>query len=119
MTRLTPAQRTDRALSEDDFRAQVDDLAYVLGWQWMTVGPLRTQHGWRTPTRGPLGAGWPDTVYVQPYRGRLLFVEFKRELGKTSPEQDHVHRLLRAAGLTVAVWRPSDLTEGRIQEALR
>ena len=81
--KLTDQQRADRALSEKEFRLQVDDLAVILGWSWMHVDPLRTSGGlWRTPTHGPLGQGWPDTVYVHPVHKRLLMVEFKRELGR-------------------------------------
>ena len=107
--RLTPEQRRDRTLSEAEFLAQVDDLARIYGWSWMTVGPLRTANGWRTATRGPLGAGWPDTVYVHPGKRRVIVAEFKRELGTLSPDQDRVLGLLRLAGLDVFVWRPSDL----------
>lgn len=118
MTRLTDAQRADRALSEDEFRTQVNDLAHILGWQWMWVHPLRTSGGiWKTPTFGPLGKGWPDTVFVHPAKRRVLFVEFKKELGHTSPDQDYVLGVLRAAGCEVAVWRPSDLP--LVQEVLR
>jgi hypothetical protein len=114
--RLTDQQRADRALSEDEFRAQVDELAAIYGWESMHVDPLRGKGGiWRTPTHGSLGKGWPDTVYVHPRKG-LLFVEFKKELGKTSPDQDRVLAFLRDAGLEVYVWRPSDFT--LIQEVL-
>jgi hypothetical protein len=115
--RLTDQQRRDRLLSEEEFRSQVNDLAEMLGWSWMTVGPLRTSYGWRTATRGPLGKGWIDTTYVHPRQHRLLLVEFKKQLGKVEPEQAHVHTVLRAAGLDVRVWRPSDIDE--ITEALR
>jgi hypothetical protein len=119
--RLTDQQRADRALSEAEFRAQVDDLAAMYGWQWMHVDPLRGKGGiWRTPTHGPLGKGWVDTVYVHPRRG-LLFVEFKKDLGHTSPDQDYVLGVLRqladaVIGLDVCVWRPSDMA--LIQEVL-
>jgi len=118
--RLTDQQRRDRALSEDEFRGQVDDLAAIYGWKWMTVGPLRTSHGWRTATRGPLGKGWPDTIYVKGGEfPRTLFVEFKKELGKVDPDQEAVLAVLRGlevhgnngewATTRVYVWRPSDI----------
>jgi hypothetical protein len=111
--RLTDQQRADRQLSEAEFRAQVDEIAAIYGWSWMHVDPLRGKGGiWRTPTHGPLGKGWPDTVYVHPRKG-LLFVEFKKELGKTSDDQDRVLGVLRlladaVIGIEVCVWRPSD-----------
>lgn len=116
--RLTEAQRADRLLSEAEFRAQVDELAAIYGWESMHVDPLRGRGGiWRTPTHGSLGKGWPDTVYVNRPRRGLIFVEFKRELGKTTADQDHVLHYLKAAGLEVYVWRPSDFP--LIQEVLR
>lgn len=121
--KLTDQQRADRALSESEFRQQVDDLAAIYGWESMHVDPLRGKGGiWRTPTHGSLGKGWPDTVYVHR-KGRLLFVEFKKELGKTSPDQERVLSVLdyvsgRFPGtVEVYVWRPSDLDE--IQEVLK
>jgi hypothetical protein len=116
--RLTDQQRADRALLEDEFRAQVDDLAEILGFSSMHVDPLRTSGGlWRTPTHGSLGKGWPDTVYIHHRTGRTLFVEFKRQLGKASPDQDRVLGFLRGAGLEAYVWRPSDFD--RLAEILR
>ena len=108
--RLTEQQRAWRALSEDEFRAQVNDVAEILGYQWMFVKPLRAAGGiWKTPTFGPLGKGWPDTLYIHRRTGRTLYVEFKRELGKLEPDQERVIAFLRAAGLEAYLWRPSDL----------
>ena len=116
--RLTDQQRRDRSLTEEEFVGQVDDLAEILGFRWVRVGPLRTTGGlWKTPTRGPLGKGWPDTVYIHARSGRTIYVEFKSELGKTSPDQNHVLGFLKGAGLETYVWRPSDFD--RIAEVLR
>lgn len=116
--RLTDTQRQDRALSEREFRDQVDDLARQLGWESMHVDPLRTSGGlWRTPTHGSLGKGWPDTTYVRDRDRRLIFVEFKRELGTVAPEQLAVLDYLNRAGLEAFLWRPSDFD--RIVEVLR
>lgn len=116
--RLTDEQRRDRALSEKEWRAQVDEIAELLGWWSMHVDPLRTSGGiWRTPTHGSLGKGWPDSVYVSARRGRVLFVEFKKELGDTTDDQERVLDLLKAAGQEAYVWRPSDID--RVMEVLR
>lgn len=110
--RLTDEQRRHRDMSEDELRALVDDVARIYGWAWMFVKPLRAAGGiWKTPTYGPLGKGWPDTTYVHERTGRLMFVEFKRQLGKVEPDQQRVHDRLRKAGLTVYVWRPSDFDQ--------
>ena len=116
--RLTEQQRKDRAILERAFREQVDELAEILGYQWMHVDPLRASGGlWKTPTHGPLGKGWPDSIYIHRRTGRTIFVEFKRELGKTSPDQQYVGVFLRGAGLEYHVWRPSDFEH--IAEVLR
>lgn len=118
MRRLTPQERADREILEDEFRRQVDQLAEIYGWTWMHVDPLQTRHGWRVPTHGPLGKGWPDSIYVHERRQRVLAVEFKREGKDPTYDQELVLQALAHAGLEVAVWRPSDLTSGLIQEVL-
>lgn len=128
--RLTDEQRRLRDLSEEEFRAQVNDVAAIYGWEWMFVKPLRAAGGiWKTPTFGTLGKGWPDTVFIRPRDRRILFVEFKRELGKVEPDQERVLEVLRSLETTspfgpalvgqieVHVWRPSDFD--RIVEVLR
>lgn len=109
MTRLTDQQRRDRELSEAELRSQVEDLAAMLGYESMFVMPLRASGGiWKTATFGSLGKGWPDTTFIHRRTGRTIYVEFKRELGKTTPDQDRVHSIMRVAGLEVYIIRPSD-----------
>lgn len=116
--RLTDQERRDRALLEKDFRAQVDELATILGYGYMHVDPLRTAGGiWKTPTHGTLGKGWLDSLYIHGRTGRTIYAEFKKQLGKTSPDQDRVLAFLRGAGLEAYLWRPSDWD--RIAEILR
>lgn len=117
--RLSAQERADRALTEAEFQRAVTDLAAILGWSWVHFRPAQTARGWRTPVEGPLGQGWPDLVLVSPLRRRFLAVELKRELGALSPDQEQVHRILEAGGLTVRVWRPSDLTAGAVEAELR
>jgi len=116
--RLSEQQRTDRQLLERDFQRQVTDLAALYGWTWLHIRPGQTESGWRTPISGPLGKGWPDLVLVSPMRKRTVAAELKRETGELSPDQVYVHTMLREVGWTVFVWRPSDLSEGRIQSEL-
>lgn len=118
MTALTAQQRADRAVSEADLQRMVCDLAAIYGWQFVHFRAAQTSRGWRVPVSGPLGAGWPDLVLVHPGKRRTLAVELKRELGSTSADQEYVHGVLAVAGWSVAVWRPSDLTSGRIAAEL-
>lgn len=117
--RLTEQQRADRRLTGADLQRQITDLAAMYGWTWVHFRAARTERGWRVPVEGPLGKGWPDVVLVSPARRRTLAVEVKRELGDApTPDQEYVHHMLREAGWTVLVWRPSDMTSGRILEEL-
>lgn len=107
--RLTVEQRRLRALTEGQWQAQVCQLAEAHGYSWVHLRAARTKHGWRVPVEGPLGKGWPDLTLVG--RGRRIYAELKRELGKTTPEQEAVHQWIRENGGEVYVWRPSDLDE--------
>jgi hypothetical protein len=120
MTRLTPAEQADRKMTGAAFQAQIAELAHIYGWQWVHFRPAQTQRGWRTPVEGPLGKGWPDLFLAHPRKRRLLAVEVKREIGDPlTADQVAVLQTLAAAGLETVVWRPSDMTAGRVQAALR
>lgn len=120
MTRLTVAERADRALSGTDLQRQITDLAQLYGWEFVHFRAAPSKRGWRVPVEGPLGAGWPDLFLASGKRRRVLAVEVKRELGDpVTPDQVRVHTTLREAGLEVVVWRPSDMTAGRIEAVLR
>lgn len=59
--------------------------------------------------------GWPDLVIL----GRaVLFRELKADTGRVASAQTQVGRLLAAGGADWAVWRPRDLTSGRIEREL-
>lgn len=106
-------------LTERDFMRQVTDLAELRGWSWAHFRPAMTEKGWRTPVSGPLGAGWPDLVLVNPEKARLIFAELKSARGKESVAQTAVLDALEtvairfggvpgAGGVEVHVWRPAD-----------
>jgi hypothetical protein len=119
MSRLTVPELSDRRLSGTDLQRQITDLAAMYGWTWLHLRAARTDRGWRVPVEGPLGKGWPDLVLVNPMRGRTLAVEVKRELGDDlTADQVYVHTMLKTAGWECVVWRPSDMTAGRIQAEL-
>lgn len=118
MGRLTPAQVADRALTGAELQRQITDLAEIYGWTWVHFRAAKTNRGWRVPVEGPLGEGWPDLFLAKAGRG-ILGIEIKRELGDAPTfAQEWVHDQLRAAGLEVFVFRPSDMTAGRVQAAL-
>ena len=111
-------------LSETAWQQQVEQLAAMLGWCWMHVTPARVPGRTITPTALNLDGvgtsrGWPDHTFWHPAWGRVIYVEFKKEKGKTTPEQDRVHASLRAAGCEVFVWRPSDLPDVQVELRLR
>ena len=118
--RLTDADRADRKVTGTELQGMIEEIAAMTGWRWLHLRPARTERGWRTPVSGPLGKGWPDLVLVNPLRRRTLAVEVKRQTSDPlTADQEYVHLMLREAGWTVAVWRPSDLTDGTIQRELQ
>ncbi len=60
--------------------------------------------------------GFPDDVIVGP--SGVLYAEMKTAKGKVSPAQEKWLDALRAAGQEAVVWRPSDLFDGTIDDAL-
>lgn len=83
-------------LTEARFQAQVFRLAEVLGY--------RCYHTHDSRRSAP---GFPDAVLLR--RPRVLFVEFKSERGRLSPEQLWWLCELRSSGQEAYVWRPSDI----------
>lgn len=59
--------------------------------------------------------GWPDLAIVGT---RFMARELKTEKGRLRPEQRGWIESLDAAGVDVAVWRPSDWRSGRIAAEL-
>jgi hypothetical protein len=60
--------------------------------------------------------GFPDLMLVGTQGS--AFRELKSQSGTLSPHQREWGYALRAAGLDWDIWRPSDLTSGRIAEEL-
>jgi hypothetical protein len=106
--RLSAKEQALRAISEKDFLSTVTKLALLLGWLvYHAPDNLPGPGGWVQNIR----AGFPDLVLV---RGkRLLFLELKRETGKTTQAQDEWLFALRDAGVEAWVVRPSMMRELR------
>ena len=100
-------------LVELDLARQVRDLARQFGWLHVHFRPAKTERGWRTPFSGD--AGFPDMVLAR--RGRVVFVELKRDGRKPEPEQVRWLDHLGAGAAEAYVWTPSDFD--RIVEVLR
>lgn len=93
---LSPRERQLREITEKEWSRDVEKLATTLGYE-----------GYHTHRSQLSPAGWPDWAFWKP--GRFLLAELKTETGKLSPMQEKVIAGLRAAGVEVYVWRPSDL----------
>jgi hypothetical protein len=91
-------------LTEKQWQQQVLDLATLYGW--------RHFHD-----RDPRGSdsGWPDLVLCRP--PELLIVELKSQHGHLTRAQSEWLAALRACGVQVDVWRPSQFDE--VHERLR
>jgi len=109
--RLTDVERAERRLTGEELQAQICDVLALTGWSWLEVGALRTKYGWRTPTRGPLGEGWPDIFAIRVRDGRRIAIEVKRELEVPRASQVAVLAALDLCGVPTVVLRPSDLRD--------
>jgi hypothetical protein len=98
--------------SERDFQREVIQRAKSLGWFIFHALPGQGRNKHLTLFIGK--RGFPDLVLCRP--PRLLFVELKSEKGRLSKDQQEWLDALRACGVEVYVWRPSDLE--RITEIL-
>jgi hypothetical protein len=86
-------QQTEKA-----FQAQVLDLARLNHWHAYHTRDSRGSH-----------PGYPDLHFWG--HGRSFFAELKAERGYLSLDQRRVIAQLRAAGVDVHVWKPSDWLE--------
>jgi len=94
------------AMSEKQLQAAVLQLARLCHW--------RCYHSWLSIKSEP---GFPDLVLVRA--GRCLVLELKSATGKLSPaQQEWLGALGAVPGVTCAVIRPVDWTEGRVERML-
>lgn len=107
--RLTDQERAWRAITEKQFQSDVMKEARKNGWKVAHFHDSRKMvvRGDKKFMVGDADAkGFPDCCMAHPILG-VVFVELKKELGKTSPEQDQWLAALREAGATTLVLRPS------------
>jgi hypothetical protein len=93
------------AESEREFQREVIKIAKSLGWYVYHALPGQGRNKHLTLFIGK--RGFPDLVLCRP--PRLVFVELKSKAGKLSTDQQEWLDALRACGVEVHVWRPSDL----------
>jgi hypothetical protein len=114
--RLSKDERIDREVTESDFQRQVLQLARLLNWRSAHFRPGMNRRGeWQTAVAGD-GAGFPDLILVR--HDRVLAVELKSELGRTTAEQDEWLVAFEGTPVEAHVWRPSDLRSGLILRCL-
>lgn len=95
-------------MSEAALQNRILLLASAFGWMaYHTHDSRRSQKG------------FPDLVLLHPGQGRLLFRELKSAKGRTTPEQTLWLEGLVAAGFDAGVWRPADLLDRTVENALR
>ena len=66
-----------------------------------SVSKARRANYWVRKFTSPARRSAPDDIFAQ--NGRVFFVEFKATGKKPSDLQEHEHKLMREAGLTVYV----------------
>lgn len=94
-----------KPISEAQWQEQVILMARTFGWKAAHFRPALNKRGkWQTAVAAD-GAGFPDLVLVHRFTSDVIFVELKRDDGKTSPEQDAWLTWLGSRGV---VWRPRD-----------
>ncbi len=91
--------------SEREFQREVVQRAKSLGWFVFHALPGQGRNKHLTLFIGK--RGFPDLVLCRP--PRLIFAELKSEKGRVSADQQEWLEALRACGVEVYVWRPSDL----------
>ena len=98
--------------TEEQFKAQVLDLATRHDWLIHHDRPAMTSKGWRTAIEGT--AGFPDLcmVNVKQRPARLIMAELKSEDGKMTADQALWRGALRMVeGIETYLWKPSQLEE--------
>lgn len=114
-----------RAESEAAFQTAVIQLAGFEGWR--TYHPPDNRPSANTGRVQKVTAGWPDVTFWRPpdhdvdvvIAGAFFLAELKAENGRVRPDQLVAHAELRACGIEVNVWRPSDWPEIRARLARR
>lgn len=84
-------------VTEADWQAKILGYARLRGWQ-----------DWHDNDSRRNDAGLPDLILWHPTAGGHLMVEVKKQTGRLRPAQARTIASMRAAGIEVHIWRPSD-----------
>lgn len=109
---MTEAELQDAIINPGDKNGRNQGLAVAHGWKIYHTHDSRRSH-----------PGWPDLALAR--NGRLLLIELKKQDGKVTPDQqawlDELAAVMTLSGHVVqtGVWRPTDLLDGTIEEALQ
>lgn len=103
-----PAGHPVDTLTEAQLQGTITDMATLLGWRWYHTHDSRRS----VP-------GFLDLYLVHAGQRRVMLREIKTTKGRLSPAQRDWLADLKAAGQDADVWRPADLTSGRILSELR
>lgn len=113
--RLTQEERWWRSITEKEYQAQIMELARMMGWTVFHHHDSRRQVRPGVFVGDKDAKGFPDLVLLRP--PQMLVIEVKRELGKTTVEQDEWLRRWSDCGVRTIVARPSTWPE--VEQALR
>lgn len=113
--RLSAEEKWWRSITERDYQTQIVQLARMTGWAVFHHHDSRRQVAPGVFVGDKDAKGFPDLILLRP--PQVLVIEVKRELGKTTPEQDVWLRRWSECGITALVARPSNWPE--VERAIR
>jgi len=115
MDRLnTAGKEMARAMTEDQLKTNVLDLAAVFGYHRIHFRPARTNQGWRTAYEGE--DGYPDITLMGGTR--IIVAELKTQRGKLRDGQLEWLKAADRSGAIARLWRPADWIAGEIEDIL-
>jgi hypothetical protein len=89
------------SLPERQWQEAVEELLREGGWAYIHLRDSRRQRA----------TGWPDLFAVKG--DKAIAIELKTMRGRVTPEQSRWLALLREAGISTYVWRPTQFDEVR------
>lgn len=113
--RLTAEEQWWRSITEREYQKQIVELARMSGWVVFHHHDSRRQVAPGVFVGDKDAKGFPDLILLRP--PQVLVIEVKRELGKTTPEQDEWLQRWSECGVPTFVARPSTWPE--VERAIR